>query len=298
MFAMSAVEKLALGTVQWGVPYGLYNQEGMTSTKTVKAILDEALAGGIHLLDTASLYGESEAVLGRNVLDEFRIVTKTPKFQVEHIERQEVDGLVNTFRASLKKLNCASIYGLLIHDAEDILKPGGLMLIQALVALKMQGLVDKIGVSVYDGKQVTRILKIFTPDIVQLPISILDQRVLRDGTLDSLYQLGVEVHARSVFLQGLLLMPADEIPIYFNPIRSLLNQFHMAANDQNLTAIQASLTFVRDLTQISKVLVGVQNLQQFQDCARDFKIDASFEAKNLNCDEIKFVNPSMWNIGS
>ena len=72
----------------------------------------------------------------------------------------------------------------------------------------------------------------------------------------------------------------------------------MAANDQNLTAIQASLTFVRDLTQISKVLVGVQNLQQFQDCARDFKIDASFEAKNLNCDEIKFVNPSMWNIGS
>ena len=298
MFAMSAVEKLALGTVQWGVPYGLYNQEGMTSTKTVKAILDEALAGGIHLLDTASLYGESEAVLGRNVLDEFRIVTKTPKFQVEHIERQEVDGLVNTFRASLKKLNCASIYGLLIHDAEDILKPGGLMLIQALVALKMQGLVDKIGVSVYDGKQVTRILKIFTPDIVQLPISILDQRVLRDGTLDSLYQLGVEVHARSVFLQGLLLMPADEIPIYFNPIRSLLNQFHMAANDQNLTAIQASLTFVRDLTQISKVLVGVQNLQQFQDCARDFKIDASFEAKNLNYDEIKFVNPSMWNIGS
>ena len=298
MFAMSAVEKLALGTVQWGVPYGLYNQEGMTSTKTVKAILDEALAGGIHLLDTASLYGESEAVLGRNVLDEFRIVTKTPKFQVEHIERQEVDGLVNTFRASLKKLNCASIYGLLIHDAEDILKPGGLMLIQALVALKMHGLVDKIGVSVYDGKQVTRILKIFTPDIVQLPISILDQRVLRDGTLDSLYQLGVEVHARSVFLQGLLLMPADEIPIYFNPIRSLLNQFHMAANDQNLTAIQASLTFVRDLTQISKVLVGVQNLQQFQDCARDFKIDASFEAKNLNCDEIKFVNPSMWNIGS
>ena len=298
MFAMSAVEKLALGTVQWGVPYGLYNQEGMTSTKTVKAILDEALAGGIHLLDTASLYGESEAVLGRNVLDEFRIVTKTPKFQVEHIERQEVDGLVNTFRASLKKLNCASIYGLLIHDAEDILKPGGLMLIQALVALKMQGLVDKIGVSVYDGKQVTRILKIFTPDIVQLPISILDQRVLRDGTLDSLYQLGVEVHARSVFLQGLLLMPADEIPIYFNPIRSLLNQFHMAANDQSLTAIQASLTFVRDLTQISKVLVGVQNLQQFQDCARDFKIDASFEAKNLNYDEIKFVNPSMWNIGS
>ena len=277
MFAMSAVEKLALGTVQWGVPYGLYNQEGMTSTKTVKAILDEALAGGIHLLDTASLYGESEAVLGRNVLDEFRIVTKTPKFQVEHIERQEVDGLVNTFRASLKKLNCASIYGLLIHDAEDILKPGGLMLIQALVALKMQGLVDKIGVSVYDGKQVTRILKIFTPDIVQLPISILDQRVLRDGTLDSLYQLGVEVHARSVFLQGLLLMPADEIPIYFNPIRSLLNQFHMAANDQNLTAIQASLTFVRDLTQISKVLVGVQNLQQFQDCARDFKIDASLK---------------------
>lgn len=162
--------------------------------------------------------------------------------------------------------------------------------------LKEKGEVQNIGVSVYDGAQVDAVLKVFKPDIIQLPINVLDQKMLLNGQLARLNQEGVEIHARSVFLQGLLLMPLREIPIYFDPIRPLLARWHAAAHAQGMTLIQAALSFVRDIPYVDTVLVGVENLAQFQSCVADFLIDARFDASGLACNDPMFVNPALWKV--
>lgn len=288
--------KLGLGTVQWGLHYGIANQDGIVKPETVTAILAEAHRRGISVLDTASRYGKAEEVLGANPLGAFRIVTKTPRFATPAISDEQSSRLVQVFQQSLERLALKKVYGLLVHHVDDLLVPGGEKLVAAMVGLKKQGLVEKVGVSVYSGEQVDAVLRIFSPDIVQLPLSVLDQRMLLNGHLERLKQRKVEIHSRSVFLQGLLLMPLDQVPAYFNPIRPLLKRWHMATVDQGVTPTQAALSFVRDISMVDTVLVGVENLGQFQSCFEDFSIDARFDSAGLACNDPLFVNPALWKV--
>ena len=183
-----------------------------------------------------------------------------------------------------------------LHHANDLLVPGGSKLVDALLELKAKGFVENIGVSVYDGAQADAVLEIFKPDIVQLPVSVLDQRMLVHGQLERLKKEGVEIHVRSVFLQGLLLMPLSQIPAYFDSIRPLLAKWHAAAQEQGMTLSQAALSFVRDIPYVDAVLVGVENLAQLHSCVEAFSVDASFDASNLACNDILFVNPALWRV--
>lgn len=293
---MKSINKLGLGTVQWGLPYGLANQQGVTTPETVTAILAEARHHGIKVLDTASLYGKAEAVLGVNSLRAFRVVTKTPKFATPAITDEQASQLIQVFQQSLQRLSSQKIYGLLIHHADDLLVHGGEKLVAAMRELKEKGAAENIGVSVYDGGQIDAVLKIFKPDIVQIPVSVLDQRMLLNGQLERLHKEGVEIHTRSVFLQGLLLMPLSQIPAYFDPVRPLLSRWHAAAQAQGMTRVQAALSFVRDIPYVDTVLVGVENLAQFRSCMEDFSIDASFDASSLACNDPAFVNPALWRV--
>ena len=293
---MSSINKLGLGTVQWGLPYGLANQHGITAPETVTALLSEARHYGIEVLDTASLYGQSEAVLGANSLEGFKVVTKTPSFATPHISDIEVKQLNETFQQSLDLLSRKKIYGLLIHHAENLLVPGGAKLLAAMMQLKEKGVVEKIGVSVYDSMQIDAVLKKFKPDLIQLPLNILDQRMLASGHLELLKNEGVEIHARSVFLQGLLLMPLNNIPAFFEPVRPLLARWHTAAHAQGLTVNQAAIAFVKNIPYVDTVLVGLDNLAQFRSCIDDFTMDINFDATGLACNDPIFVNPSLWQL--
>lgn len=291
---MNANCTLGLGTAQWGLHYGLANQAGVTPAAVVTEILAEAARAGVVILDTASLYGQAESVLGTHSLGAFRIVSKTPKFDASHITDEHAYRLMQAFDESLYRLSSSRIYGLLAHHADDLLAPGGGKLIAAMLELREKGKVEKIGVSVYTGAQVDDILQIFRPDIVQLPLSILDQRMLSNGQLERLKARGIEVHTRSVFLQGLLLLPLSKVPAYFDPIRPILRRWHAAAAEQGMTAVQAALSFVRNTRYVDTVLVGVETKAQFQSCLRDFNSPTHFDAKNLGCSDQRFVNPMFW----
>lgn len=288
--------ELGLGTVQWGLDYGVTNSDGQTSAAEVKAILQLARSHGIGLLDTASQYGEAEAVLGENDLEGFRVVTKTPSFRTGEVLADHADELICTFEGSLSRLGCGKLHGLLLHHVEDLFAPGGRQLLGAMEELKSGGKVAGIGVSVYDGRQIDAVLEVFNPDIVQLPLSVLDQRLLRSGHLERLKAAGTEIHVRSVFLQGLLLMPLDRVPTYFDPILPTLTRWHEAAQSQGTTATQAALAFVRDLPWVDGVLVGVESQAQLAACHADFSTVAGFDATGLACDDPSFVNPMCWKL--
>jgi aryl-alcohol dehydrogenase-like predicted oxidoreductase len=206
--------QLGLGTVQFGGDYGVSNPGGRTPPDEVARILALAEREDIGLLDTAALYGDSEAVLGGALRrgHKFRIVSKTLKFDAARISQADASALRAGFENSLRRLRQDRLYGLLVHAAADLLRPGGELLWAALNELKREGLVEKIGVSVYTGEDIEAILLRFRPDLVQLPLSVLDQRLIAGGQLARLKAQAVEIHARSIFLQGLLLMEDAELP--------------------------------------------------------------------------------------
>jgi aryl-alcohol dehydrogenase-like predicted oxidoreductase len=291
---VNKLKKLGLGTVQWGLPYGLNNINGITSPDIVASLLREARNYRIDILDTASQYGRSEEVLGCNPLENFKIVTKTPSFKCSYISDVEIKHLKDAFEHSRKLLSGQKIYALLAHRAENILISEGQRLITEMRRLQDSGLVEKIGVSVYDSTQVDLILKKFKPDVIQLPLSILDQRMHLSGHLEQLKNLGVEIHVRSVFMQGLLLMSLKNIPLFFEPIRPLLTRWHAAAHEQGLTPSQAAIAFVKNLPFVDTVLIGLDNLNQFHSCVKDFSLNASFDSDGLACSDPTFINPSLW----
>lgn len=287
-------QRLGLGTVQWGGDYGVSNFLGRTPPSEVARILAAAGKLGIRVLDTAALYGQAEQVLGENDLDSFQIVTKTLRVDQAVISMDEGERMLASFEESLAKLGRSSVYGLLIHNADDLLAQGGDILVRCLERLKGDGKVQKVGVSIYNGDQVARLLARFTPDLVQVPVSVLDQRLIHGGQLELLKSLGVEIHVRSVFLQGLLLMDPASTPRYFEPLRPLLARWHATARDADMTSAQAALAFVRTLPQVDCVLVGVESARQLDQCATDFARGGWFDAGALACTDPAFINPSMW----
>jgi aryl-alcohol dehydrogenase-like predicted oxidoreductase len=293
---MSARAELGLGTVQWGLPYGVANNTGQTPSNEVASILQAARLGKVNVLDTASQYGEAEAALGANDLDGFRVISKTPSFCASQISSEDVDKLLQAFRCSLSRLSCSRIDGLLFHRVDDVVAPGGDSLVAAIKSLQESGQVRKIGVSVYDGQQIDAVLQVFRPDIVQLPINVLDQRLLRSGHLRKLKDAGVEIHARSIFLQGLLLMPIERLPAYFQPFRPILSKWIAAASEQGMTPAQAALSFVRDLAGVDVALIGVESASQFTECQTNFNSACHFDAFDLACDDVELVNPMFWSL--
>lgn len=288
--------KLALGTVQFGLNYGVSNAHGCVSQSEVLDILNTAKMGGIRVLDTAALYGNSEEVLGRSGLSCFDVVTKTPRFAAKQILSEHVNTLIETFKQSCVKLQQNTLHGLLVHHVDDILAPGGQQLWRAMLQLREAGLVRRIGASVYESSQIDELLMRFNPDLIQLPINVLDQRLLKGGHLEKLKERGVEVHARSAFLQGLLLMNPPDTHAYFEPIRQLLERFKVAANDQGMTPLQASLAFVRDIAGIDQVVIGVTKSTELKQCIEDFENTSNFSGEGLACDMPAYINPALWRI--
>lgn len=289
--------KIGLGTVQFGLDYGISNREGKTPEAEAGKILAAAARNGIRVLDTAPLYGASEEALGKVLPDNhpFGIVTKTPRFQKGTITFSDARVLEETFYRSLERLRQPSVYGLLVHDADNLLVENGHLLLEKMKGLKKRGLVKKVGVSVYSGRQIDGIMEKHGIDLVQLPINILDQRLLLSGHLSKLKGAGVEIHARSVFLQGLLLMDPDKLSPFFNKIRGHLKMYHQAIRQEGISPVRAALGFVAGLDEVDVVLCGVNNSRQLKDIVRHLKDPVKSDMfSGFAIEDATILNPSMW----
>lgn len=290
---MKNINKLGLGTVQWGQAYGISNNEGKTPEDEVKRILSVAKSNNIDLLDTAHHYGDSELILGKSNLKNFKIVTKTGSFKSNYISNLDKESLISTFKKSLIKLSLESIYGLLIHDVNDLFKAGGENIIDSLKFLKESGFVKKIGITIYDSNQIRSALQIFKPDIVQLPINVFDQRLIKDGTLKHLSELNIEIHARSIFLQGLLFMNEDNLPKYFSPWKNKISDWHLQCRIDKVTPLTAALNFALGIPEVNRCLVGVNSSSQLEEIIISSKKDNLLN-KDFATDDEKLINPSNW----
>ena len=247
--------RLGVGTVQFGQAYGVSNTHGQVPSAEVKLILDLAARMGIGLLDTAANYGEAEAVLGVNDLLPFRIVSKT--CGVQH----GVHAVIARVRESVRTLGAVDL--LLVHSVQDLLGPSGTTLWRALQALKAEGLIGGIGISAYVADDPVALAERFRPDAMQLPFSLLDQRLLHDGSLQRLKALGVEIHARSLFLQGLLFMSRP--PEKLGAAGPMLDRIKTEITAAGSTPLAAALGFVLSRPEIDVAVVGITGVQQLNE---------------------------------
>lgn len=262
--------KLALGTVQFGLNYGVSNAQGQVPPQEVGRILEYAKTAGISLLDTAQGYGNSERVLGQFDLSGFKVVTK-------------VKGRYD-LAPSLENMHVKSIYGLMLHD-ENEMNPETW---HWLTECKAKGLVEKIGVSVYTPARLVQIISEFPIDLVQIPVNLLDQRFI--PLLPALKARQIEIHARSAFLQGLLLQSLDQINAYFDPIRPVLEKI---PQDRLATVLQ----FVHNLPEIDQVVVGVTSLQELQQIVTALaRKTVPIVANQFTISDDDFILPQNWKL--
>jgi aryl-alcohol dehydrogenase-like predicted oxidoreductase len=288
--------KIAIGTAQFGLDYGVSNTQGQSSSKQALEILEYACHNGISFLDTAPSYGNSEEVLGNiKSSQNYEIITKTPSFNSKIITNYNVKKLRILYRQSLIKLKRDKVYGLLVHNCNDLFKPGGEKLINEMRNIKLSGKIEKIGVSVYNGDQVNRLLNEYDIDLIQVPINILDQRLIKSNMLEKIKNHGIEIHARSVFLQGLLLMPLESTPAYFYPIKKQLEGFTIKSKELSVSKLELALGFVKSIDTIDKIIIGVSSLRQLSEVINSRRIQADFfDFNNLSVGDERFIDPSQW----
>lgn len=290
--------KLGLGTAQLGLPYGLTNRRGQPSTADSIRLLAAAAQAGVEILDTAPSYGASEAVIGAALAEgiRFRIITKTPTRGTAAAGWPGRDALREGVARSLSRLGLTRLDGLLLHHAADALAPGGDALLQEMLAMKREGVVRRIGVSVYDSGELDALLALFRPDIVQLPLSVLDQRILKSGHLGRLYSLGVEVHARSVFLQGVLLEDPEALPPHLFPLRRTIKAFQAAMRESGHSPIEGALAFVLSRPEVATILVGVTGEDELGQLVASAQAAASLrhDFSPYSVAEDALVNPAKW----
>lgn len=287
---------LGLGTAQFGGAYGVTNFAGKVEETEVGEILVSARKSGISLLDTASMYGASEAVLGRCGIQDFQVVTKTPRLDVGLIEERHEDIIKAAFERSLTKLCVSRVYGLLLHHAPDLFSPNGERLLSVLRGFRDEGLVQNIGVSIYHQVDVDLLLARYGDiNIVQAPVNVLDQRLITAGHIERLALSGIKVHARSPFLQGLLLIDSENmLPSGLSRLRPFIRRWRSSLEESFLTPAEGAIGFLKSLHGLDTIIAGVTTLAELNELVRAFASAPDFLKLDLACDDPSLIDPSQW----
>lgn len=290
---IAAAARIGLGTVQFGLDYGISNTAGQVTAEEVDRIVSVAKARGIKTIDTAAVYGRAEEVLA-GALDartNWRVITKTARLA------GGLDAVVARARRSAALLGTAGLDTILVHSAADLAGSDGQALWRALTALKDDGLFARIGISAYISDDPENLARQFRPDVMQVPMSLLDQRLVTAGALERLAASGVEVHVRSIFLQGLLFVAPQDLASSLIHIEPQLRRVADMLSEAAVTPLQAAVGFALSRPGVHRVLCGVTSAKELEGIAQaadEGCPDLPWPAFALN-DPVA-LDPSRWNL--
>jgi aryl-alcohol dehydrogenase-like predicted oxidoreductase len=291
--------KLGLGTAQFGLDYGISNQQGQVTREAATHIIHQAAELGVSVVDTAQGYGNSESVLGQTlpVNHAFHIVTKTPRIDADTIGEREITQVLEAFNQSLEHLKQDRVYCLMVHHAENLLKPGAEALFEALTQLKAQGLIQKIGCSFYDRGQIGAVLAKYPIDVIQVPMNIFDQRLMGEGYLDQLAAQGIEIHVRSVLLQGLFFCTDARLQKFPNEVQDKINKLKQLCDEQSVSLLSVLLSYVSQQSSVTSMVLGVTSMNELSELAQAYT-DASkvcaLDYSVFAIDNESVLNPAKW----
>lgn len=295
--------ELCLGTAQLGMKYGINNKVGKIDKKTAFEILNTAVNGGITVIDTASIYGEAEMFLGeyfnvnREKTKNIKIISKQCN-DITGKEYNEIEKVICLeLEKTLKHLNRDSIDGYLLHLYDEIRNPYPLLVLNKL---KREGIIKKIGVSVYEVEEAKQAIETGIIDYLQMPYSIFDQRARTNGIFDAAAKRGITIFTRSAFLQGLLLVDIEKIPTSLYAIKPYLLKFESLLKNYGIEKKHAIIKYVLSERKIDYMVFGVETREQLLEILKEKDSeplpDAFISELNTKFSEIpkRLILPIFW----
>ncbi len=286
--------ELVLGSAQFGLDYGISNADGMTTLNEISKVLRFAQKTKIKKIDTAYSYGNSHKSLASTNLENFKIISKLPKLDGVIVDKDYPLRITNEI---LSDLNLNQIEGLLFHSSKDLLSKNGDFLYKSLMNLKQEKLIKKIGVSVYDPKEIKILIKNFDLEIIQAPLNIFDRRIIHSEITNELRDRNIILQVRSIFLQGLLLMNIDSLPTYFDSWSEHMTKWDKFNKSNKLNAIESCISFIKNQNLIDEVVVGINNLKQLKEIYNYFtKKNKIYFYDELANNDLGLIDPRNWKV--
>ena len=284
--------KIILGSANFDQIYGI--KKNFIKKSEIKKLFDLALKNKIKTIDTSPLYNKSEKIIGLLNNNRFKIISKIPK-PPKNIKRENIKKwLKQNVMISLKNLKIKKFECLLLHNANSLLCKNGDEIYKGIRNMKINGLTSKIGVSIYDFNVLDKILKKFKFNLIQAPFNILDQRLVEKGWLKKLKKRKIEVHARSIFLQGILLLKHNQLPKKLIKLSKKLMVWENWLKKNKFSSLQVCLSFVLNQRQLDGIVVGYNNTNQLSQILKLKQIKNNFSLPNLNIKDKKLIDPREW----
>jgi hypothetical protein len=284
--------KIILGSANFNQLYGI--KKNFIKKSEIKKLFDLALKNKIKTIDTSPLYDKSEKIIGLLNNNRFKIISKIPK-PPKNIKRENIKKwLKQSVMISLKNLKIKKFECLLLHNANSLLCKNGDEIYKGIRNMKINGFTSKIGVSIYDFNVLDQILRKFKFNLIQAPLNILDQRLVEKGWLKKLKKRKIEVHTRSIFLQGILLSKHNQLPKKLIKLSKKLMVWENWLKKNKFSSLQVCLSFVLNQRQLDGIVVGFNNTNQLNQILKLKQIKNNFSLPNLNIKDKKLIDPREW----
>ena len=286
------MNRIVLGGAQLGLPYGILNGGETLSSEEVARILDTAVGHGIDSIDTAIAYGQSESVIGETAQNRFSIISKLPPLpsEVSNVSEwvhMQVD-------ASLARLRCKSLNALLLHRPQDLMEQHGAELYAAINSLKIKNIIQRFGISIYAPDEIEGIIGKFDIDVVQAPLNVFDRRIL--GVIDQLTARNIEVHVRSVFLQGVLIASPKDRPQRFQPWSEHFSRFDTWVLSTGVSAMACCLAFALQQTGVAKLVIGTTSAESLTEIMNSIPNMHLEVPADLQSSIEQLIDPRVWSV--
>ena len=282
--------KIVLGTANFDSSYGLFQNKNVSKIM-VKKLLNFCRNHNIDTIDTSPDYKNAETLIGEAGSEPFKVITKMP--DIKKAKNSGEGYFKDTITNSLESLKLKKIYALLFRNPKALVDKNNFYFWKLAHDLKKKGIIKKLGITVYDYTELNVCFDTLKPDIIQIPYSIFDRRIEKSGWLKKLYKNKVEIHSRSIFLQGLLLKKKNELPSKFLKYENIWNKYYLWLQQNRLTPTEACINFILKKSEISKMVLGVENINQLKKIISVSRKNINFSdwAKSIN---EQLIDPRKW----
>jgi aryl-alcohol dehydrogenase-like predicted oxidoreductase len=285
------MNRIVLGGAQLGLPYGILNGGETLSREEVARILDTAVDRGIDSIDTAIAYGQSESIIGETSQNRFNIISKLPPLPVDISNVSE--WVHSQVQGSLSRLKCTSLDALLLHRPQDLTGAQGVELYAAIESLMAEKMIHRFGVSIYSPDDLEGIIDTFEIHVVQAPLNVFDRRIL--GVTDQLSALNIEVHVRSVFLQGVLIASPQDRPHRFEPWSEHFALFDEWVRSSGVSAMACCMGFALQQPGIAKLVIGTTSAESLDEIMNSIPNSVLEVPTHLQSSVKQLIDPRFWN---
>lgn len=289
------IKKLILGTVQLGLNYGINNSSGKPSLEKAFEILHTAYDNGLRILDTAEAYGDSQEVIGefqkQNPNKKFKIITKlSAKHSLKNNE------LLSHIFNSCKILNTSDLHGYMFHNYQSFKENTSFY--KEILQAKEQGIIKYAGISLYTNDEIEDIIVNYNDfDFIQIPFNLFDNESKRKELIKAAKQKNIEIHIRSVFLQGLFFKDYNKLPEKLLPLKKYMEILDKIKSNSKINIEDLALQYVLQKEYINYVLIGVENTKQLMNnisiCKKEYSIPHDV-IDEIDVAEVNLLNPSNW----